>query len=580
MRQRRPRETMIEEPCLRAARACVPLLAAAALSLACGDPRPAAFAPANPCALCHGSQANPAPPRSVAGAVATTAVEVGAHQLHLRDTPIRQAIACSECHHVPASVGDPLHARGTHATLTWGALATHDGAATPAWDRATATCSGVYCHGATLRAPPATGPTWTFAAEPPLSPPSAAVCGACHGWPPPSPHPQQSSCYGCHPGTVRPDGTIDVAGGLHVNGRIDGGGGGACGDCHDVPPTSGAHLAHYGDTSKPPLAAYGDLKVLADYRPAGAGYYMFGCGNCHPIDPSKHMDGVVEVELADAAAPAGSLKARAALGATYAGGTCSGVYCHSSGQEAPAYATTPAWTSGATLGCSGCHDNPPRYPSGGAGTATANSHLVLADDGWELGHFAGLPGPWHVSYHGAWIAGRDAAPITCQACHYETADPAATGPSGFYWLDTTGNYRLDVAGADASRLTTAAWLNTQCATCHAPGGAAPAGQGRVLPLRHVNGTRDVVFDPRTAIGSLPGYPGAPAAPATAPYWAVLSDGSVFSAAPGSATYDPATKTCSNAACHLKQTAVRWGLVPVGITSCDYCHQQSGVPPPP
>jgi predicted CxxxxCH...CXXCH cytochrome family protein len=551
----------------------VPLVGAAALSLACGDPRPAAFPRAGgQCSICHGSAANPAPPRSVSGTVATTAVEVGAHQIHLRDTPIRQAIACSECHHVPAAIGDPLHARGSHATLTWGTLATHGGAVTPSWDRATATCSGVYCHGATLRAPPATGPTWTFAAEPALEPPSAAVCGACHGWPPPGPHPQVSSCYGCHPGTVRPDGTIDVAGGLHVNGRIDGGGGGACGDCHDVPPTTGAHLAHYGDTSKPPLADYGDLKLLADYRPAGAAYYMFGCGNCHPIDGAKHMDGVLEVELSDAAAPAGSLKARAAPGASYVGGTCSGVYCHSSGQESPVYAATPGWTSGVTLGCNGCHDNPPRYPSGGAGTATANSHLVLADDGWELGHYAGLPGPWHTSYHGAWIAGRDAAPITCQACHYQTTDPASTGPSGFYWLDTTGNYRLDLAGADPARLTSSAWLNSQCATCHAPGGVAPEGQGRVLPLRHVNGTRDVAFDPRTAIGNLFGYPGAPA-PATAPYWAVLSDASVFSAGLGTASYDPATKTCSNAACHLKQTSVSWGLVPVGNASCNNCHQQ-------
>jgi predicted CxxxxCH...CXXCH cytochrome family protein len=95
----------------------------------------------------------------------------------------------------------------------------------------------------------------------------------------------------------------------------------------------------------------------------------------------------------------------------------------------------------------------------------------------------------------------------------------------------------------------------------------------VLPLRHVNGTRDVVFDPRAATGSLPGYPGAPADPATGPYWAVLSDGSVFSAAPGSASYDPATKTCSNAACHLKQTTVKWGLIPVGGATCNNCHQQ-------
>lgn len=577
MRQAKPRERAAAPP--SRGRALAPLLSAAALVLACGDPRAALSGPAgDPCSRCHGSEANAAPPRSISGSRDTSAVEVGAHQLHLRDTPIRRAIACAECHRVPAAAGDPLHAAGRHAAITWGPLATAQGAS-PSWDRASATCSGVYCHGAILRSPPDAGPAWTYAAEPALEPPSAAVCGSCHGWPPPLPHPQVARCYGCHPDTARPDGTIDVAGGRHVNGRLDGGGS-ACGDCHDVPPASGAHLAHYGDTSRPPLAAYGDLRVLADYRPAGAGYYMFGCGNCHPIDAAKHMDGELQIQLYDPAAPAGSLKARAAPGAAFAGGSCSGVYCHGSGQESPVYAATPAWTSGESLGCTGCHDNPPRYPSGGAGTTTANSHLVLADDGWELGHYAGLPGPWHTSYHGAWSGSTDAAPITCQACHYETTDPASAGPSGFYWLDTTGSYRLDLPGADPARLTSPSWVNTQCATCHTPGGVAPEGQGRVLPLRHVNGTRDVAFDPRASIGSLSGYPGAPADPATGPYWVVLSSGSLWSTGLGAAGYDPATKTCSNAACHLNQTSVRWGLVPVGRTSCDYCHQFRGVPPPP
>jgi predicted CxxxxCH...CXXCH cytochrome family protein len=554
------------------------LLGAVLLSIACGDPRPARLAAAGCANRCHGNEANAAPPRSVSGARESTALEVGAHQLHLRDTAIRQAVGCSECHDVPAAVGDPRHAAGRVATMSWGPLARAKGAS-PAWDRASATCSGVYCHGARLRSPPAQGPVWTYAAEPALAPPSAAVCGGCHGYPPPAPHPQLAGCAGCHPDTVRADGTIDVAGGRHIDGKLDGGGGGACGACHAVPPATGAHLAHYGDASVPPLAAYGDLKLLADYRPAGAAYYMFGCGNCHPIDPARHLDGVVQVELWDAAAPAGSLKARASPAAAYAGGSCAGVYCHSSGQESPVFAATPGWSSGAKLGCGGCHGDPPRYPSGGAGSSTANTHLVLADDGWELGHYAGLPGPWHVSSHGAPAAGKDAAPIGCQACHFRTADPTATGPSGFYWLGTGGDYRLDLPGADPARLTSTAWLDTQCATCHSPT-ALPGGPGRVLPLHHVNGARDVDFDPRTAIGSLPGYPGAPTDPATAPYWVKLSGGTVWSASLAGASYDRATKTCSTVPCHLQQTSVRWGLVPVGVVSCDYCHQLAGVPPPP
>ena len=208
------------------------------------------------------------------------------------------------------------------------------------------------------------------------------------------------------------------------------------------------------------------------------------------------MDGVVDVTLAPAGAAAGSLKARNAPGAAYdaAGGSCGGVYCHSSGQAAPAYVASPAWTAPAgTLGCGGCHANPPAYPSGGAGAPDANGHLQLQADGFEWGHFAGLPGPWHRTKHGGYWPGNDAAPITCQTCHFDTVDPAAAGPSGFYWLDTTGTYQL--AGG---------LLGFDCRECHGTTSGPPAGSGRALPLRHVNGRREVVFDPRTSLPDCPG----------------------------------------------------------------------------
>ena len=53
---------------------------------------------------------------------------------------------------------------GTHALIqdavTFGDLATTAGA-TPTWDRPSATCSSVYCHGATLPGGTNTRPTWT-----------------------------------------------------------------------------------------------------------------------------------------------------------------------------------------------------------------------------------------------------------------------------------------------------------------------------------------------------------------------------------------------------------------------------------
>ncbi len=748
------------------------------LLLACGDGRRLATPQVDACARCHGtSGVNAAPPRSGGGATSTTDVRVGAHQLHVRGTVLRSPLPCSECHVVPATVDAPGHMDAAAALVTWGPLATGKGALAPTWGRAAGTCASTYCHGATLSGGTETTPAWTYAAEPALSPPSAAVCGRCHGYPPPSPHLPRGDCHTCHPGTVRDDGTIDVVGGLHVNGAVDlgtlactschgdprreptamnpqlpaappvgtqgetspsqravgahqahlndgalarafacsechdvptglghvdgraevvfgpvathggtrkpvwdgttcaaswchgnvpngnlsnapvwtgtgqaecgschgippppphpqlgacagchpaaysartvdldlhvngridfGGTGAGCDGCHGYPPASGAHGVHVGYAGDPAAATYGSTAILQDLFPAATpttapARYSFGCGNCHPLDPAKHMDGSVEIELTDAAAPAGSLKSLASPSATYdvVARTCSGAYCHSSGQQAaaspplPAFVTTPAWDSGATLACDGCHANPPRYPSGGAGAPDANTHLGLAYDGWEFGHFGGQPGPWHPGgpKHGAgwWPPPNDASPLTCQTCHFDTVDPANAGPSGFYYLDTGGNY--DLGGS----------LGYACAGCHVAGdGEKPTGSGAVLPLRHVNGSRDVVFDPRTSVPSIAWLPAAPFTP-TRPTWVTdanpgvdLPPGAVYDPAtippppPGQtwpfssptlslqlsgASYDRATKTCSSVGCHLAQASVQWGGVPDSQSgTCSACH---------
>ena len=591
---------------------------AAVLAAGCADPRPAAGSGSPPCTRCHGSDGNPAPPQSLRGATSTEARGVGAHRLHLRDTEIRLALPCSECHVVPATVSAPGHLGPP--LLAWGPIAAARGSQ-PAFDGAAARCSGVWCHGGNpaLAGGTAPAPVWTYATEPDYSGPPERVCVACHGFPPPAPHPALTSCAGCHGTTVAPDGRIDVAGGKHVNGKVDFGGSGGgsldCDACHGFPPPSGAHLVHFAWTAGASRGAYGDVRVLEDYvaeglLPATFPSYAFGCGNCHPVDAAQHLDGCLEVALAGAGAPAGSVKARNPAAAAYSGasgapcappatGTCASVYCHSSGQQedagagTPAFAVTPGWSSGEALGCASCHANPPRYPSGGPGTATANSHLGRAFDDYSWGHFGGLPGVWHPggtfgSKHGQgeWPAPNDAAPITCQTCHFETVDPSNAGPSGFYYLDTGGDYRL--AGAAT---------HYDCLSCHQPGSpTAPTGTGKVLPLRHANGRRDVTFDPRDALPAIPWLPAAPFTP-TAPTWVTnasplvdLPPGGSYappvlpvpnpgpyaqptmSVALGIAAYDGATKTCSGVACHLAETRVVWGGAPEDyFQPCRRCH---------
>jgi len=594
------------------------------------------------CSFCHGRKdattkasdtfaAHPewaAPPDDVKGRLTGTndLTVVGAHQSHVTDNAIRKALACSECHVVPATA---IHTLDRSSDLAFNALATHNGTLTPTWVTSKPTCGSTYCHGATLAGGTLKNPTWTDATA------AATACGACHGFPPPSPHVSATSCVGCHPDTIVAGtaSTIDVAKGKHINGTTDVVGG-ACDSCHGFPPANGAHLTHFGLTAAQGTSGYGDLSTLETRFPTATpttapATYAYGCGNCHPLDSARHMDGTVQVELYNPAAPAGSLKALNPLGPgpggasytsgpnqftggvkAYSDGTCSNVYCHSSGQEttltsSPEYIVTPAWTSTAKLACDGCHKNPPRYPSGGRATATANTHLNLDLDGWEYGHFLGLPGPDHSSKHGGaagWGPGYDSAPITCQTCHFETTDPANTGTSRFYWLDTTGSYRLP--GGDPWRTDpyyAAWWASLDCATCHTTTVPSQVSStvgliktGRVLPLRHVNGSRDVVFDKRTSLPAnslLPAYPNTP----TLPYWTspvgatgnwasdTILEGTTRSFTLGTATYNASNKSCSNVACHLAQGSdwykpyvpLIWGDTAGGgwgSEPCNRCHQ--------
>ncbi|MFO0567153.1 MAG: CxxxxCH/CxxCH domain-containing protein [Polyangiaceae bacterium] len=519
----------------------------------------------NVCEGCHGSSQSYAPPKDVQGNTNTSAPGVGAHQAHLGTQAFR-TVQCGDCHVVPATLGAPGHLGDPPAELSWGSIASADGV-TAAYS--SGKCS-VYCHGKSLGGGSLVEPTWTSVAT------GQAACGTCHGLPPPAPHPKltKQSCSPCHTDFT---GLVATSPSQHADGKVDVA---KCGECHAVPPATGAHLRHYGDSASPPLSAYGDLGAVAQFFPAGAGYYMFGCGNCHPLDDEKHGNGQIEIELANPQAAPGSLKALSPVSATYGAGKCSNVYCHSSGQATPSYVVTPSWNGG-TLGaprCAACHGNPPKYPSGGAGSATANTHVVMADDGYELGHFGGLPGPWHTSYHGGTTD--QAAPITCQTCHYQTVDPANVGPGGFYYLDTTSSF--DLGGQ----------LGYTCTSCHTSASGAPAVKaGEVRPLLHVDGKRQVTFDPRTSIPpSVTGLPTGANRPSR-PYWvsAIPSpappyssvDGSTWSLSLEAASYDPAQKTCANVACHLRQSfgsgkpqyePLRWGTLPVGYASCSSCHQ--------
>ncbi|MBI5095244.1 MAG: CxxxxCH/CxxCH domain-containing protein [Candidatus Hydrogenedentes bacterium] len=337
------------------------------------------------------------------------------------------------------------------------------------------------------------------------------------------------NCTSCHPH----DGSFLPAGG-------------ACDSCHGAPPATGAHLKHFGGVAG--LATYGGVENLSTSTD-----YVFDCGSCHPISFDKHRNGVVDIELYNAAAPATSLKARNPSNASYVPGqttftdsngidyslgTCSNVYCHSKTSwsspnpisdplvdsltgiyigdangnltynpytvtQSTIY-TSMGWGD-SPLTCNGCHRNGPQNSAPGVQAGVGDSHSWIDEYGYDNLH--------------AWNMGFD--PLTCRTCHYDTVTSSMT------WT------------RDANGVAT--YSDVPIAN----------------KAKHVNGAKDVAFDRIDPV--------------------VYN--STFSLA--ASTYNPADKTCSSVPCHVSQARPQWGKPYRWYTNeCDYCHQYSGKFPPP
>lgn len=155
------------------------------------------------CSVCHGSANNPAPPRDLDKHTATALRSVGAHQAHLTGGYFGGPVACSECHIVPVRYDDPGHL-DPETKVVFGSLA-KTGGKTPVWDGLT--CSNTHCHGASA-------PRWTAVGV------GEAICGDCHGIPPPAPHPPVLACHLCHERVVDAGYNI-INKALHMNGRME-----------------------------------------------------------------------------------------------------------------------------------------------------------------------------------------------------------------------------------------------------------------------------------------------------------------------------------------------------------------------
>jgi predicted CxxxxCH...CXXCH cytochrome family protein len=300
-----------------------------------GTPPPNADPQAG-CALgCHGTEASNAPPKSISGAMETTAVAVGAHQAHLNVAASwHRPVACADCHAVPAEVSSPGHMDGDgKAELTFGTIA----GANAMWNGETCT---VNCHGSSAIGGANPVPVWTKVDG------TQSTCGSCHGAPPPAPHPADTNCATCHP-TMEESSLTFRDPSRHIDGVVDvvAGVAGGCTSCHGSETSSAPPRDLAGNTAPTALGVGAHAAHLAP----STWRHEITCSNCHvvplTVDAPGHRDGdnIAEVVF-DLLNPAGTY--------TRSNATCANQYCHGTGTGNNG---TAVWNVPGTRACGSCH---------------------------------------------------------------------------------------------------------------------------------------------------------------------------------------------------------------------------------
>jgi predicted CxxxxCH...CXXCH cytochrome family protein len=381
------------------------------------------------CVRCHGSAANATDPATDAAGIAfappidasgsPTGAKVGAHMAHLRAGAIRASVDCVTCHYIPADATS--HSPGVHLRGT--ALAR---GASPSY--ASGTCSATYCHGNFAGGNGQVDVSWTG---------GALTCGtSCHATPPANAaHSGIASndwakCAACHGNTVDASGNIKIAGGLHINGKVDGGctgchgdvnraDGGIAGVTYDAnqtaaPPVEtalhststvlvGAHVAHVNPTPS----------VAGGAQPSGGVYKPLACTECHPDNTTgSHPDNAqaqVTFALATGADLASFVPQFTQGNGTSTPTNCSN-YCHNGAGSASA--TRPTWTSAAAT-CGSCHAFPPASHT--TVTADATKCNACHDGTVNADGSINIAGGLHIN--GVVDGGESTGGQACGGCH-------------------------------------------------------------------------------------------------------------------------------------------------------------------
>ena len=377
------------------------------------------------CTFCHGGvdNATGAPPRNLDGTD-----QVGAfpsHTPHVMGSAMAGAFDCTQCH---VKAKDVLSAGHIFGNPKGGALNDFGAGLSPqgAFDRATGTCSNLYCHGN------GRGDNGMIVANAPT-----LACEGCHPTSRSLPTAQQNmsgphashmasptgiTCADCHAATTT-DGVTITNTAMHINGKRDvmitapgftrdPVNGFCTGTCHGV-----AHQS------------FGWTATGGSYHPAG-----FAAGNMHGPE--------MELQRQDCRGCHGA-DLKGGTGGTLNGPSCDG--CHSG-------ATTTAWRTNCTF----CHGGgngdtrgmPPRDPGS---TNTSVSQLFIA--------------------HAQHVAPTLMSANDCTTCHKMPTDVLSTGHS-FNTFDMQPNVILTLDGRNP--LGTYAPTTGTCSNlyCHGNGQAS------------------------------------------------------------------------------------------------------------
>jgi predicted CxxxxCH...CXXCH cytochrome family protein len=444
-----------------------------------------------------------APPRDLRGAASSGYPGVGAHAIHLYASETHGAVACNECHVVPASTAAAGHADDARpAELAFGAVAS-TGRRKPVYDAVGRTCANSWCHRDQADA------VWT---EPRTS---AAACGSCHGLPPSLPHPQSERCEVCHGDVIDAERHfVDAA--LHVDGKVQASPG-DCSSCHGS-----------ADDPAPPSDTRGHQSISAigvgahrAHLSGGVSSRALECAECHRVpkvaDDAGHIEGLpARVVLTGIAATAGRNPSWDRVTTS-----CSDSWCH--GPSAGKSVDSPRWTSTGDLGCASCHGAPPAAPHPqldncsachGAVVGPDNTTIIdrlrhvngVVDVDFQAGctscHGAESPAPPRdvaghsdssfagVGAHQAHLgAGVRARAVACTDCHVVPDQPFAVGH-----LDSALPAELSFSGVATAFDAAPTYQNGACASTACHGGKFPgthrSGGSNITPVwTKVDGTQ-------------------------------------------------------------------------------------------